>query len=69
MGTASSVILGRVLSTNLRRSRLGRRLSFSTMVHVCGYWGAPSVIAAFAGFVHDRESTANDERDDNNDGY
>jgi hypothetical protein len=32
-------------------------------------WGAPSVIAAFAGFVHDRESTANYERNDDNDSY
>ena len=32
-----------------------------------GHWGAPSVMAAFAGFVHDRESTANDERNDDND--
>jgi len=38
------------------------------MVHD-GHWGAPSVMAAFAGFVHDRESTANDERNDDNDGY
>jgi hypothetical protein len=30
-------------------------------------WGAPSVIAAFAGF--DRESTANYERNDDNDRY
>jgi len=30
-------------------------------------WGAPSVIAAFAGF--DRESTANYERNDGNDSY
>ena len=30
-------------------------------------WGAPSVIAAFAGF--DRESTANYERNDDNDSY
>jgi hypothetical protein len=29
-----------------------------------GHWGAPSVIAAFAGLVHDRESTANCERND-----
>jgi len=32
-------------------------------------WGAPSVIAAFAGFVHDRENTANYERNDDNDSY
>ena len=31
--------------------------------------GAPSVMAALAGFVHDRESTANDERNDDNDAY
>jgi hypothetical protein len=31
-----------------------------------GHLGAPSVMAAFAGFVHDRESTANDERNDDN---
>jgi hypothetical protein len=30
-------------------------------------WGAPSVIAAFAGF--DRESTASYERNDDNDSY
>ena len=36
---------------------LGRRLSLTMMVHR-GDWGAPSVMAAFAGFVHDRESTA-----------
>src|SRR6516162_4893356 len=29
----------------------------------------PSVMAAFAGFVHDRESTANDQRNDDNDAY
>ena len=34
-----------------------------------GNWGAPSVIAALAGFVHDRKGTANYERNDNNDGY
>jgi hypothetical protein len=34
-----------------------------------GHRGAPSVIAALAGFVHDRESTANDERNDDNDAY
>ena len=44
----------------------GRRLSSTMMMHG-GHWGAPSVMAAFAGFVHDRESTANDERNDNND--
>jgi hypothetical protein len=38
------------------------------MVHG-GHWSAPSVMAAFAGLVHDRKSTANDERNDNNDGY
>jgi hypothetical protein len=37
------------------------------MVHG-GPWGAP-VMAAFASFVHDRESTANDERNDDNDAY
>jgi hypothetical protein len=47
---------------------LGRRLSFTVMVHGV-HWGAPSVIAAFAGFVHDRERTANYERNDDNDGY
>src|SRR5215469_15495005 len=46
----------------------GRRLSSTIMVHG-GHWGAPSVMAAFAGFVHDRESTANDERNDDNDAY
>jgi len=46
----------------------GRRLSSTMMVHG-GHWGAPSVMAAFAGFVHDRESTANDERNDDNDCY
>jgi hypothetical protein len=46
----------------------GRRLSFTMMVHD-GHWGAPSVMAAFAGFVHDRESTTNDERNDDNDAY
>jgi len=46
----------------------GRRLSSTMMVHG-GHWGAPSVMAAFAGFVHDRESTANDERNDDNDAY
>ena len=44
-----------------RQSR--RRLSFTVMVHG-GHRSAPSVMAAFAGFVHDRESTANDERND-----
>jgi hypothetical protein len=34
-----------------------------------GNWGAPSVIAALAGSVHDGESTANYERNDNNDSY
>jgi hypothetical protein len=34
-----------------------------------GNWGAPSVMDAFACFVHDRESTANYKRNDNNDGY
>jgi len=38
------------------------------MVHG-GHRSAPSVIAPFAGFVHDRESTANYERNDNNDAY
>jgi hypothetical protein len=46
----------------------GRRLSFTMMVHD-GHWGAPSVMAAFAGFVHDRESTANDERNDDKSSY
>jgi hypothetical protein len=31
--------------------------------------GAPSVMGAFAGFIHNRESTANYERNDDNDGY
>jgi hypothetical protein len=44
-----------------RQSQSGRRLSFNMMPYG-GHWGAPSVMAAFAGFVHDRESTANDER-------
>jgi hypothetical protein len=35
------------------------------MVHG-GHWGAPSVMAAFAGFVHDRESTADYERNHDN---
>jgi hypothetical protein len=30
---------------------------------------APRVMAAFAGFIHERESTANDERNDYNDAY
>jgi len=34
-----------------------------------GNWGAPRVIAAFAGFVHGRESTANYERNDDNDSH
>jgi hypothetical protein len=34
-----------------------------------GHWGAPSVMAALAGFVHDRESTANYERNNDNDAY
>jgi hypothetical protein len=38
------------------------------MVHG-GHWGAPSVIAAFASFVHDRERSANYERNDDNDSY
>src|SRR5215469_1579416 len=46
-----------VASVYGRQSR--RRLSSTMMVHG-GHWGAPSVMAAFAGFVHDRESTAND---------
>jgi len=46
----------------------GRRLSSTMMVHG-GHWGAPSVMAAFAGFVHDRESTANDERNDDKSSY
>jgi hypothetical protein len=29
--------------------------------------GAPSVIAAFAGFIHDREGAANYESNDDND--
>jgi hypothetical protein len=37
--------------------KLGRRLSFTMMVHG-GHWGAPSVMAAFAGFVHDGQSAA-----------
>jgi len=45
-----------------------RRLSFTMMVHG-GHWGAPRVMAAFAGFVHDRQSTADDERNHDNDGY
>ena len=51
-----------------RQSQSGRRLSFNMMPYG-GHWGAPSVMAAFAGFVHDRESTANDERNDDNDAY
>ena len=55
-----------VASVYGRQSR--RRLSFTMMVHG-GHRGAPRVIGAFAGFVHDRESTANDERNNDNDGY
>ena len=51
-----------------RQSQSGRRLSFNMMPYG-RHWGAPSVMAAFAGFVHDRESTANDERSDDNDAY
>ena len=51
-----------------RQSQSGRRLSFNMMPYG-RHWGAPSVMAAFAGFVHDRESTANDERNDDNDAY
>jgi len=42
-----------------RQSR--RRLSFTMMVHG-GYWGAPRVMAALAGLVHDRQSPADYER-------
>jgi hypothetical protein len=38
------------------------------MVHG-GHWGAPRVIAALAGFVHDRQSAADYERNHDNDGY
>ena len=38
--------------------------SFNMMVQR-GHWGAPSVMAALAGFVHDGESTASYERNDN----
>jgi hypothetical protein len=34
--------------------------SFNMMVQR-GHWGAPSVMAALAGFVHDRQSAANHE--------
>jgi hypothetical protein len=51
-----------------RQSQSGRRLSSGMMPHG-GNWGAPSVMGAFAGFIHNRESTANYERNDDNDGY
>jgi hypothetical protein len=34
-----------------------------------GHRGAPSVIAAFASFIHDREGTANYQSNDDNDRY
>jgi hypothetical protein len=62
MGTSHSI--GSVALVGNRNLR--RRLSFRMMVHG-GHRSAPSVMAAFAGFVHDRESTANYERYDDND--
>ena len=47
-----------------RQSR--RRLSFTMMVHG-GHWGAPRVMAALAGLVHDRQSAADYERNHDND--
>jgi hypothetical protein len=34
-----------------------------------GNWGAPSVVAALAGSVHDGESAGNYQRNDDNDSY
>src|SRR5215472_2538535 len=62
------VLIDLAHSRSRRQSQSSRRLSFTMMVHR-GHWGAPSVMAAFAGFVHDRESTANYERNNDNDGY
>src|SRR5262249_35065330 len=45
-----------------------RRTSFSMMPHR-RHRGAPRVIAALAGLVHDRESAADYERDGDNDRY
>ena len=47
---------------------LGRRRAFYVMLHG-GDRSAPRVIAALAGLVHDRQRTANYERDDDNDSY
>ena len=55
-----------VASVYGRQSR--RRLSFTMMVDG-GHWGAPRVIAALAGFVHDRQSAADYERNHDDDGY
>ena len=38
------------------------------MVHG-GHWGAPSVMAAFAGLVHDRESAADYEHNHDKNSY
>jgi len=59
---------GRVTVASAYGRQSCRRLSFTMMVHG-GHWGAPRVMAAFAGFVHDRQSTADDERNHDNDGY
>ena len=59
---------GRVIVASVYGRQSRRRLSFTMMVHG-GHWGAPRVMAAFAGFVHDRQSTADDERNHDNDGY
>ena len=48
---------------------LGRGLSFYVVSYGGGHRSAPCVIAALAGFVHDRESAANHEPDDDNDSY
>ena len=49
-----------------RQSR--RRLSFTMMVHG-GHWGAPRVMAALAGLVHDRESAADYEHNHDKNSY
>jgi hypothetical protein len=65
-GPPASVIFGRVLPTNLRRGRLGRRLTFCVVPNG-GHRSTPRVIAALAGLVHDRQSAADYEHDHNKD--
>ena len=59
---------GRVTVASVYGRQSRRRLSFTMMVHG-GHRGAPGVIGAFAGLVHDRQSAADYERNHDNDGY